>query len=225
MVSFSEIVGKLEPVVGKFSEFMVKEFKKALLEVFKAEAATDLKKAFLEQYDLLTEEERNQSGPAVRGKDPSSLERFRPLFEAQLERELQATSIKGDEIVINVGDKEAWGSGEDSPEGTPTSPDILSFYVEGIVGEFAFITPEQYESRGRRSSKPLGRFGGGFLISKERYKQELWHKVTGLSFEDVRHQISGQSPFKGFERVPNKIDFGKYIGIALEKTTKRFSAP
>lgn len=223
MVSVSEIIDAVEPQIGKLSKSFREEFKKNLLFVIKKEGAADIKAEFLKEYDKLAEIELQQFGPAIRGKDPTALHSSRDLFARQLDKELADIKLAGEEIVINIGNKSDLGFGKsEAEEGAPQTVDWLGFYLEGIVGEFAFITPEQYKARGRRSSNPLGRFGKGFLISRDRYKAERWQEVTGLTFEDVRHPISGQSPYRGFEKVPKRINFGKYINKALEMTQRKF---
>lgn len=221
MASVSEII---ESAFGYVTKEAVDTFKKHLESVFRNEVAQDLKKDFLGAYDYLAQEEKSQFPSPIRGEDPSALENWRHLFAQQLDRELADIKFQGDEIIINIGNKELLGFGETPPKkGEPQSVDWLGLYIEGIIGEFAFITEEQYKARGRRSSKPLGRFGAGFLMPKDRYKQERWEEVTGLKFEDVRHPISGQKPYKRFEQIPQRFDFGKYVNEALQRTVKSLS--
>jgi hypothetical protein len=216
MATISEII---QAATGSFSDEIVETFKAKLISVFREVAAQEIKNVFMDVYDELAATEESEFGPAIRGKDPLSLKKVRPLFEAQLDSELVNLRIEGDQIVIQLMDLSKLSSSE-SREGPPQTVDYLGFYILGVTGEFAFITPEQYENRGRRSSNPLGRVGGGFLMPRDRYKRELWQEVTGFSFEQVRHPISGQRPFDGFERAPERIDFGKYIKLALEETMK-----
>ena len=216
MANISEILKQVEPAFGKFTKEMIEKFKENLLRVFKNEAAAEIKQAFLNVYDELAETEEGQAGARIRGKDPSSLKNLRPLFEAHV-------SIEGDEIVIRLMNKSDLGFGrQGSPEGRPTTVDVLSFYLEGVAGEFGFITPEHYTAQGRQSSRPLGRFGAGFLIPRDRYRRERWEEVTGIPFEEIRHPISGQPPFRGFEEIPAKLNFSKYIERALVQTRTAF---
>jgi hypothetical protein len=219
MTNVSEIIQQAELKLGPFSENMVELFKNNLITVFKEEAAADIKDLFLKIYDKLADTEESQAGSAIRGKDPMSLKNMRPLFAAQLDSELTAIRLEGDQIVIELMDLSKLTI-DGTSDSAPQSVDILGYYLQGRIGEWGFITPAQYKARGRKSSKPLGRLGGGFMISRDRYKAELWHKVTGVSFDEVRHPISGQRPFDDFELAPKEIDFNKYVGLALEKTMR-----
>lgn len=186
-------------------------FKKKFPEIFLAKVIPAVRREYLRAYDRLAKAEEADFGAEVKGRDPMSLVSLRPLFEAQLDRELSAAKIditdKSGRISINVLNRDDLGFNnlEESPEGPPTTVDILAYYILGVIGDFAFITLEQYENRGRRSSKALGRFGEGFLMPRSRYGSERWEEVTGLTFSLVRHPISGQRPYTGFDEATKAV--------------------
>lgn len=181
------------------------------------DAGPVLKTRLLSAYDELTAQERGEFGPAVAGKDPSALENFRDVFEAQITKEIARTRVQGETIVMEIGEKDAWGLGRsEPPRGSASTVDFLGYYIEGVIGEFGFITIDQYkEKRGEVSS--LGRFGRGFLISRSSYERERWEETTGLSFEDVKHPISGQSPYNGFNKAVEGFDFSPYVSEAVQE--------
>lgn len=221
MSTLEEIVNKLNPKVDKLTRDILRKFGQNFISIYRQEAVLEIKAALMKAYDELVDIEEGEMGPRVRGKDPLSLKNLRGLFEEQITQELyNNVSIEGDELHIQVMDKSKLGFGlSEPPEGPPSTIDVLSYYLVGFVGEYAFITPEQYEARGRKSSRGLGRLGGGFLMPKSRYKSELWEERTGIPFEDVRHSISGQEPYGGFQQALDSIDFSKYISKAVELTT------
>lgn len=225
MVSISDIVRQVEPVTGRMTIQMIDRFKTELLKVFRTTAAETIKSSLLKTYDRLAEIEESQMGARVRGKDPLSLRNLRSQFEAQITLELNNNvKILGDQLILQVMDKSKLGFGQQgqADRGTPSTADVLSYYLEGVIGDFAFITPQHYELRRNKPGTGLGRTGQGFLMARERYQKERWAEVTGIPFEDVRHAISGQPPFRGFRDAIQGIDFSPFIAQALETTKKAF---
>lgn len=223
MASISDIIKANAPKIKKVTDELKNKFIANFTAIYRTEGVPLIKKRLMEAYDVLAAIEEGEMGAAIRGKDPTSLISLRSLFEQQITTELgNNISVKGDELLIEFMDKSKLGFDgpvdESTSDGPPTTVDVLSFYLRGMIGEFAFITPEQYEARGRRSSKPLGRLGAGFLMSKRRYEQERWAEVTKLPFSDVRHAISGQSPYDGFREAIDAIDFQPIISSVLRKT-------
>jgi hypothetical protein len=194
----------------------------------------DLRAALLEAYDILADAEEAEMGSDVKGKDIATLSKFRGLFASQLNNELAAAEFSGDSIIIKIGDSEKWGMGRskdegsgESPKGPPESVDFLGYYIEGGIGEFAYITKEHFKKRRPyRTPDNLGRFGEGFLISETAYAEEGWERITKVPFSQVRHAISGQRPYDGFERAIAGVskNMSRYINIALGNTAKSFSA-
>lgn len=220
-LDFAELVKELEGQLSrKLDSVVVEKMKTDIEKVFKKHAGPALKKAMLRAYDELATEEESQYPPFIKGQDPLSLKKVRHLFEDQLDRELDAIRFVGDVLVVEIGNQRDWGIGdEEAAEGAPKTVDFLGFYIEGVVGEWAFITFGMYnEFRGHGLSE-YGRLGDGFLISKERYIKEGWEKEA--KFEDVRHPISGHPPYNGFEQAMAKFDFSPYINKALQPALKK----
>lgn len=231
MVELSEkevslIVAESNEQRQKFGTAWYVSFKRNLKTVMSTVAAEDIKKLYLTVYDELASAEEAQAGSAIKGKDPLSLKNLRGIFEAQLQQELSAIKVSNGQIELNIMNKEKLGYGSSDPSGAPTTVDVLRFYLEGIPDEHAYVTVEQYKvgRKGSTRGKNTGRVGGGFLMSRKDYEREGWEKITGVPFADVRHPISGQKGFSGFDEVPAKIDMEKYLNLALLQTNKDFKS-
>ena len=109
------------------------------------EAKKEVRELCLATYDKLATREENEAGSAIKGKDPLSLKNLRPLFQRQIETELAFTKVTPAGITIKLMNKDLLGYAGDTPTGAVQTVDILAFYLEGVQGEHAFITPEQYK--------------------------------------------------------------------------------
>jgi len=221
MISVPEILQQANPAMQEVSQKLVDEFKKSFIAIYREKAVPAIKDLFMAAYDALAATEESEMGGRIRGKDPTSLKNLRSLFEEQVVEELNRNiSFSDDNLEISLLSEELLGYGSPSGKGAPTSVDVLNFYIEGITGEWAFLTPEHYEARGRASSKPLGRLGEGFLISQKSYKEERWEEVTKIPFGDVRHAISNQPPYEGFDEAAKLINLTPYIEEAIQKAAQ-----
>lgn len=212
-----------ENVAAESAEKFIRILREEIKTIFKEQAFPELKAEMLRAYDNLASQEEAQFGQESQGEDPLSLKRWRHLFEKQLDEELSKAVITDDEINIRLGTLSLLSGGDDR-RGDPETVDWLIFYIEGVVGEFGFISTEQYlMRRPNYDTSRLGRFGEGFLISKEDYERERWERVTGIPFSAIKHPISGQRPYKGFERAADKVDFNKFVNIAAERAGRKLS--
>jgi len=175
----------LETFASKYSE----ELQKNINAVFKAEAIPAIKEAYLVVYDRLANIVEGLYPSRIKGKDSLSLQSQRPLFVAQLDRELANASFEGGAFSVSIR-----LTGDEDADGRPTTPDSLNFYIEGVMGAFAFITPEHLEQRRPTSEASRGRVGRGFMISRKNYFRERWEEITGIPFSEVRHPVSGLAP-------------------------------
>lgn len=151
-------------------------------------------------------------------EDPTNPANWRTEFFNKITEDFEQNFIVTDErIIVRIGDKEFLGyeSGGKAPDGQ--EPLVwLVYYIEGLAGEWGFITPELYdEFRGRGSYKAdWGRFGQGFLISKEQFDDEGWSEVT--SFDAIRHPFSGFSPVDIFTEALNEFQLKPFIREAIK---------
>lgn len=219
---------KISAQIGKtaaniLAKYLNEELNIALTE----EVLPKVKKALISAYDELASIEESQYPGPIVGEDLTSLNKWRGLFVSQLDREFSSRRITGTDVTLSLVDLSLLGYGREGEErrGPPESVDWLVYYIEGIAGEFAFITEEMYLSRHRTPEQfgRYGRFGDGFLISKESYEKEQWQKFTKLPFSSVRHPISGQPPYNGFEIAVNKLDLSTPFSAAVQKAVKRLS--
>jgi len=218
MVVNEDILQVVGPGLESFQRKYVARLQSNVDTVFESEALPALKAAYLETYDRLAETVEGLYPARIKGKDPLSLVSERPLFVAQLDRELAKASFAGGEFSLSIK-----LTGETDADGAPTTPDSLNFYIEGNIGESAFITPEHLKQRRSTSTASRGRVGKGFLISRRNYSKERWEELTGVPFAEVRHPISGFRPFTDFAKVPASVDFGGFVRKAVEKTNSEFS--
>lgn len=213
MPSNAKIIDAATPKIKEFATQYQETFEKNVQKVFLAEALPALKAAYITVYDRLADTVESRYPPRIKGKDKLSLVAQRPLFVSNLDRQLAGASFDGGEFNLSLK-----LTGAEDADGRPTSPDSLNFYIEGAIGRYAFITPEHLKQRRPTSEASRGRLSEGFIISQRNYVRERWEELTGVSFDEVQHPISGFSPFEDFEEVPGSIDFGVYVRKALEQT-------
>jgi hypothetical protein len=153
-------------------------------------------------------------------EDPTNPANWRTEFKAKLHEELERNLIVTDKgLIVYLGDKEFLGytsGGANSPPGDRTPLVWLVYYLEGLFGEWAFITPETYA---RKRGKPLdigmgGRFGDGFMISRRKFEAEGWDSV--VSFDSVRHPFSGTSPIDIFTEALNEFQIKPFVAKAIK---------
>lgn len=205
--------------IEEFAEAYTRQLQNNLSSILKTEAIPAIKEAYLSEYDTLVGIVESLTPSRISGEDPLSLRAQRPLFVKQLSSQLEGASFDGNEFSVSIK-----LTGDENETGIPSSPSSLNFYIEGAIGEYAFITPELLKKRRPESKASRGRLGQGFIISKRNYEREKWEQFTGVSFSEVRHPISGFRPYREFEKVPESIDFSIYIKKALEKTNESFKS-
>ena len=214
----------VENIIDKWSAPYMELLRINMDYILKTIALPEIKAEFLRVYDILANSEESEAGEAIKGKDPLSLTNLRSIFVNQLDQDLARSVIKDGELVVKVLDKELLGYAGSTPTGPLETVDILAFYIEGMVEEHAFITPKQY-AKGRSNSSrgnSGGRVGGGFMMTRTAYEREGWEKITGVPFAQVRHPISDQKPFDGFDRVSKNLNYSKWIDAALKQTDADF---
>lgn len=203
---------KLKTIVGGYQKLINKNIQTVL----QKEALPDLVNRILEGYDRLIE--RAETLP----EDPTNPANWREDFRLKLLEELEQNFLTvGNRIIIRLGDKEFLGydpSGKvDANDTTPAH--WLVYYLEGLAGDWAFISPAMYERyRGAGSFKNWGRFQNGFMISREEYYAEGWDAV--VPYDQVRHPFSGYSPVDIFEEALYEWRLRPYIQKAITAAVK-----
>jgi len=193
-----------------------KLIRRNIISVLKKQALPHLVDLIMIGYDALSE--RADMGP----EDPTNPSLWRDEFKAKLEQELANTSISGeDTIYIKLGNKEFLGY----TDGERIDPDDnqplhwLVYYIEGLAGDWAFISPEDYEILTGQTYKPeWGRFSQGFMISAEEYSDKGWDQK--IPFFMLRHPFSGYSPLDIFKVALDEFTLRPFIERAVTAASK-----
>lgn len=188
-----------------------------IVAVLRREAIPDLIDRIMVGYDKLSQI-ANQ-GP----DDPTSPDNWRGDFLRKLEEDLAQTFVvAGDRISVRLGDKDFLGydpSKQISPDDTEPLH-WLVFYIEGLIGDWAFVTPETYTkvTRGGKYESGWGRFKQGFMVSKGNYEEQGWDRV--VPFEEVRHPFSGFSPLDIFAEALREFNLRPFIQKAVDAASQ-----
>lgn len=151
-------------------------------------------------------------------EDPTNPANWRGEFKSKLHEDLERNLIVTDKgLIIHLGDKKFLGYADGGQtDASDNSPLVwLVYYIEGLVGDWAYISPDVYEQRRGKAPDPSwGRFGEGFMISKAQFEAEGWDEF--VSFEEVRHPFSGYSPLDIFTEALNEFQMKTFIAKAIK---------
>lgn len=154
--------------------------------------------------------------------DPTNPANWRIEFLTKLEEDLERTFvITGGRVSIRLGDKAFLGY---DPSGTIDSGDKeplhwMVFFLEGLIGDWAFITPSTYQKlTGRNYQSGWGRFEQGFMISKDEYEANGWQNT--IAFEEVRHAFSGFAPLDIFAEALREFKLRPFVQKAMDASSK-----
>ncbi len=199
-------------LVTKVLQRKFKLVRENIKNVLRNEAFPHLITLIMKGYDSLSD--RGEKGP----DDPTSPSRWRPEFLAKLHKDLEDTFIATKDIIsVKIGDRDFLGydpSGVINPDDTQPLH-WLVFYIEGLIGDWAFITPDDYNrlTRGNYETK-WGRFSQGFMVSKEDYQEQGWDRT--IPFSQVRHPFSGFAPLDIFTEALNEFKIRPFIQKAID---------
>ena len=184
--------------------------------VIRNEAMPFLIDMIMRGYDDLSD--KAEMGP----DDPTNPANWRNEFLAKLRQDLAENLIfAGDRILVKIGNKEFLGY---DPSGLIAPDDAqplhwLVYYIEGLAGDWAFITPDVYtQLTGQPYDSQWGRFGEGFMIERTEYVDRGWDGV--VPFDQVRHPFSGFSPTDIFAEALNEFKIRPFIQKAIAATTR-----
>jgi hypothetical protein len=156
-------------------------------------------------------------------EDPTNPSNWRGEFLNKLEEDVsQNFFVEGNKIVIRIGDKDFLGY---DSSGSIASDDTeplhwMVFFLEGLIGDWAFISPETYTkiTKGGQYRPTWGRFGDGFMISSEEYAERGWDRI--VPFSQVRHPFSGFSPLDIFAEALQEFHLRPFIQKAIDAAVK-----
>lgn len=212
-------------------EFLIKKLEprilRELLNIMKSSLIPAIEKNLMRVYD-------SELSAMEPGYDPAKPSVARAAFRDSIRSSLEQTLEKKSNTVSlstgNVQDLNLDKANKGYLYSIPKNPGPLSwlvFYLEGFIGEYAFITQEVYKKladAGQVNKANLdsfsrwGWYGKGFLIPKGAYLDRGFHNT--VPFEAVRHPFSGVKPTKLFERAMDSIDFNALVSKAIKKALK-----
>ena len=182
------------------------------------QAVNSLVDASMEGFDRLSQ----RAGQLP--EDPTNPSNWREEFRESLHQDIYDTiSFEDNTISFYVGNKDFLGyvEGVDTNDKNDDSPlKWLVYYIEGLAGDWAYISAENYEKiKGAGSYKPeWGRFGKGFMISREDFDAENWGTI--IPFASVRHPFSGYAPLDIFTEALNEWSLHPFIELAIEAAVR-----
>jgi len=150
-------------------------------------------------------------------KDPAAPEHFKDEFFSMLKGQLEESLvITPDGISFSLGDRDKLGY--DGNVKTPLQ--TMVFILEGVLGEYAFISPDFYKTYKSGKNIKFGRWSGGFLISKEAFFKEGWDKR--ISWNEARWGFSNTGPINIFDIDQSFI--AEIIDTTIKSTIEEFAA-
>lgn len=206
-------IAKLKSVLEKKQKLIQKN----IVAVLKKEAIPFLIERIMVGFDSLSE--RADMSP----EDPTNPANWRVEFLNKLEEDLERTFVVvGDRITIRLGDKDFLGydpSGQIDPDDTEPLHWMV-FFIEGLVGDWAFISPENYArlNPGSRYQPGWGRFDSGFMVSRQDYESQGWDRI--IPFSTLRHPFSGFSPLDIFAEALREFRLRPFIQRAIDAAIK-----
>jgi hypothetical protein len=153
----------------------------------------------------------------VTTKDPSAPEHFEDDFFSALNEDLNSSMVVTPEgITFSLGDRKKLGY-----DGNIEKPlQTMVFIMEGILGEYAFISPDKYKLHRSGTGVKFGRWSGGFLITKDSFFKEKWDKR--VSWGEARWGFSNTGPINVFEMDQEFIS--EMIDATIKSTIEEFAA-
>ena len=188
-----------------------KLFRDNMISVLKNDALPKLIDQIMVGYDNLS------NIAEFRPDDPTNPANWRELFLDKLHQDLERNFIvSGNSIVVRLGEKRFLGyaPSEEIDPADNSSLHWLVFYLEGLVGDWAFISPDTYKKiTGRDYKLEWGRFSDGFMISKDNYDANGWDRK--IPFAQVRHPFSGLSPVDIFTEALREFNLRLFVQKAV----------
>lgn len=219
MVRIKGLKLKLKMNKPKLESLLIK--KKRLIQrniksVIQKEVIPHVVDLVMEGYDELSQ----LAEEGVGKDDPSRPSEWRDIFKTHLLESANA-SFKSTRNTIEVGMGENAFLGDlstfvDDEDSQPLH--WMVFFLEGLVGEFALITPQTYaklkphkefdDSWGRFENDPV------FMIERKAYFAQGFNKI--IPWNLVRHPFSGVRPPDIFATALSKLNIRPFIKKAIK---------
>ena len=147
-------------------------------------------------------------------EDLASPKYWRDEFHEHLLQNLNSNlTIEGNVISLGLGEKDFLGYNQGNIGPKDDTPLVwMVFYLEGLIGQYAFIDEDTYyKKKGLNSDfNKYGRFGGGFMISEADYMDEGWDAFK--PFSEAKFPFgSGSKPKSFFKEAWERVDLDKQI--------------
>lgn len=170
----------------------------------------------MEGYDNLAQ----LADQGVGRDDPSRPSEWREIFKAHLlDSAENSFQTKDNTIQLGIGDRKFLGDLSDFVDPEDAQPlHWMVFFLEGLVGEFALITPQTYEELkpNKEFNAEWGRFEDDpvFMISREAYFKQGFNET--IPWDQVRHPFSGVRPPDIFATALDKLNMRPFIRKAIK---------
>ena len=157
-------------------------------------------------------------------EDPTNPSNWREDFLIKLNQDIHNTfSVNQGRVTFRMGEKSFLGydpSGKTNDPNDSSPLQWLVYYIEGLAGDWGFMTPNIYEMRRGPGSweSTWGRFGKGFMISRDKFEEEGWGDF--IPFEQIRHPFSGYSPLDIFAEAVREFRLRPFIEKALKAAAR-----
>ena len=193
---------------------MVKKLKRLLIKNLVTDVRTKIGPMLIER--VMDKFQVGLMGKVIQ-KDPSAPEHFKDEFISMLNESFESSVVVTPEgINFSLGDRGRLGY-----DGSIDSPlQTMVFIMEGILGEYAFISPDVYSLVKSGSNVKFGRWSGGFLITKEAFFKEHWDRR--VSWGKARWGFSNTGPINVF--LIDQSFISEIIDSSIKKTIEEFSA-
>ena len=193
---------------------MVKKLKRLLIKNLVTDVRTKIGPMLIER--VMDKFQVGLMGKVIQ-KDPSAPEHFKDEFISMLNESFESSVVVTPEgINFSLGDRGRLGY-----DGSIDSPlQTMVFIMEGILGEYAFISPDVYSLVKSGKNVKFGRWSGGFLITKEAFFKEHWDRR--VSWGKARWGFSNTGPINVF--LIDQSFISEIIDSSIKKTIEEFSA-
>ena len=212
---------KVNTDTSSLSDGFIKKIKEVVIKELIKEFTDTIGPAVVDRIMAVFDELADEIGLE---EDPTSPHFWRNEFKEKLLSEARHVVETSDGISVSFGEMSYLGyeEGEIAPEDTEPLHWAV-FWFEGLAGSYAFITPE-FLAQVRGSSSldgiRMGRFGEGFLISREDYEDGGFSKAA--PFSDMEHPLSGSPPIDIFEAALSTYDYRPNISNAIKRAFRKF---
>jgi hypothetical protein len=203
-------------IISKYKDQVSKKFEYIMDKVLNEEFKSDFISIFSDIYDS---QFADLSSRMSKMGDPTSPAAIKSDVMEYISSSFDSgVSFTNGEVKLSIINPNDLGYPKGPSKYSVDKVKMFYFYLEGVIGDFAFISNKTYDIfNPSRKGASIGRFGKGFLIDMKVYSKRRKSVKDLPSEEEVRFPASGLPPSNIFDMVMSKIDFRKYVNIAYQK--------